>query len=199
MVHQGVYDNLLNPGTYRSGPQWCPYEKLRDIIDWYIQYHAALIEIEHHHNSIRGMTESLNHFLVRYPGPIGELPKTSRSDKHYSEGSNYQAKVKGESFKNPFTEKANESTKRDERGFLGRSKDDLLGSRRSTPTNSPLNKKMNESEENIIILANQDMKYNVLVIGTRKDKDAINNWNGIEIPKTNDQSDVVGFDEFTSY
>jgi hypothetical protein len=59
--------------------------------------------------------------------------------------------------------------------------------------------KIDESEENIIILANQDMKYNVLVIGTRKDEDAINNWNGIEIPKTNDQSDVVGFDGFTSY
>lgn len=59
--------------------------------------------------------------------------------------------------------------------------------------------KIDESEENIIILANQDMKYNVLVIGTRKDEDAIKNWNGIEIPKTNDQSDVVGLDNFTSY
>jgi hypothetical protein len=27
------------------------------------------------------------------------------------------------------------------------------------------------------------MKYNVLIIGTRKDKDAVENWNGIEILK----------------
>lgn len=59
--------------------------------------------------------------------------------------------------------------------------------------------KIDESEENVIILANQDMKYNVLVIGTRKDEDAVKNWNGIEISKTNNQSDVVELDNLTLY
>jgi hypothetical protein len=43
------------------------------------------------------------------------------------------------------------------------------------------------------------MKYNVLVIGTRKDEDAVKNWNGIEISKTNNQSDVVELDNLTLY
>jgi hypothetical protein len=39
---------------------------------------------------------------------------------------------------------------------------------------------------NVTIKANADLEYNVLIIGTRKDSDAIQNWNGIEIlqPKT---------------
>ena len=31
------------------------------------------------------------------------------------------------------------------------------------------------------IFANEDLEYNVLIIGTRKDKDAIKGWNGVEI------------------
>ena len=43
--------------------------------------------------------------------------------------------------------------------------------------------KIDENEEIVTIFANSDMKFNVLIIGTRKDKDAVQNWNGIEILK----------------
>jgi hypothetical protein len=33
------------------------------------------------------------------------------------------------------------------------------------------------------LIANLDITYNVLIIGTRKDYDAVKNWNGIEINK----------------
>jgi hypothetical protein len=46
---------------------------------------------------------------------------------------------------------------------------------------------IDDIEENINIFADKDIRYNVLVIGTRKDKDAIENWNGIEILKPNNK------------
>ena len=41
----------------------------------------------------------------------------------------------------------------------------------------------NEDLTKVIITANLDIDYNVLIIGTRKDKDAVKNWNGIEVVK----------------
>jgi hypothetical protein len=38
-------------------------------------------------------------------------------------------------------------------------------------------------EDLIVIEANQDGKYNVLLIGTRMDKDALESWNGPVIPR----------------
>ena len=43
----------------------------------------------------------------------------------------------------------------------------------------------NKELTKVVIEANLDIEYNVLIIGTRKDKDAIKNWNGIEIVKKN--------------
>ncbi len=44
--HHGVYDNLRHPKAYSIRSQLHPYDKINDIIDWYIEYHAALLEIE---------------------------------------------------------------------------------------------------------------------------------------------------------
>jgi hypothetical protein len=41
--------------------------------------------------------------------------------------------------------------------------------------------KVNDELTKVSIFANEDLEYNVLIIGTRKDKDAIDNWNGVEI------------------
>ena len=41
----------------------------------------------------------------------------------------------------------------------------------------------NEELTKVTITANLDIEYNVLIIGTRKDKDAVENWKGIEILK----------------
>jgi hypothetical protein len=40
------------------------------------------------------------------------------------------------------------------------------------------------NEENINIKSNEDGVFNVLVVGTRKDKDAVNAWMGVERLKT---------------
>ncbi len=42
---------------------------------------------------------------------------------------------------------------------------------------------VNDDLTKVTIFANQDMEYNILIIGTRKDEDAIKGWNGIEIPQ----------------
>ena len=42
---------------------------------------------------------------------------------------------------------------------------------------------VNEELTKVTITANLDIEYNVLVIGTRKDKDAVENWQGIEVDK----------------
>ena len=44
---------------------------------------------------------------------------------------------------------------------------------------------VNKELTKVTISANLDIEYNVLIIGTRKDKDAVKNWNGIEILKKN--------------
>ncbi len=41
--------------------------------------------------------------------------------------------------------------------------------------------KVDEDLTKVTIFANEDLEYNVLIIGTRKDKDAIQGWNGVEI------------------
>jgi hypothetical protein len=50
--------------------------------------------------------------------------------------------------------------------------------------------KINDDLTKVTIFANNDLEYNVLIIGTRKDKDAVENWNGIEIlqPKNKQKS-----------
>ena len=44
---------------------------------------------------------------------------------------------------------------------------------------------IDSSEENINIKSNEDGIFNVLVIGTRKDKDAVDSWHGVERNKQN--------------
>jgi hypothetical protein len=40
---------------------------------------------------------------------------------------------------------------------------------------------VNNELTKVSIFSNEDLEYNILIIGTRKDKDAIDNWNGVEI------------------
>jgi hypothetical protein len=42
---------------------------------------------------------------------------------------------------------------------------------------------INEDDTKVIIKANIDIKYNVLVIGTRKDDFVMKNWKGVEREK----------------
>ena len=44
---------------------------------------------------------------------------------------------------------------------------------------------VNQELTKVTITANLDIDYNVMVIGTRKDTDAVKNWRGVEILKKN--------------
>ena len=48
---------------------------------------------------------------------------------------------------------------------------------------------VDSKEENLIIKSNKDGKYNILLVGTRKDEDAAKAWNGVEEDMT--ESDIL--------
>ena len=48
---------------------------------------------------------------------------------------------------------------------------------------------VDSKEENLIIKSNKDGKYNILLVGTRKDEDAARAWNGVEEDMT--ESDIL--------